>query len=168
MRDPTTLLDDLVKAMDTARLFCIDARAHATRPWLQRAWAPLAPTHALIANELRACRPTTDGRHRSRHARRRHTWRTTWAGWLACNHFDSDLAYLQQAERQEARLSRRFARAIRRTPEGSTHWRLQRCRREIDDARMNIVRVISLLQQEIDAQRFEAHAAAHPRGHLET
>lgn len=160
MRNETSTLGDLARAVDDARLFCIDASAHATRPWLKRTWERLAPTHALIASELRACIAVGGPHANARRDRSARTWRTTWSGWLARNHFDSDLAYLQQAERQESRLSRRFVRAARRTPAGSTHWRLQRHRHQIDHARTNIAKVIAIVQQEIDARRLEAHAAA--------
>lgn len=160
MRDEITILGNLVTSLDDVRLFCTNAGDHIERPWLEHVFAQLAQTHRLIADELCTHVKTMGGERVQRNDHRRQGWRTAWSEWLVRSHFDSDLAYLQQAERREDRLTRRFARAIRRTPDGDTHWRLEHHVYEIDCARMKITRVLALLQDDIDARRIEAHVGA--------
>ncbi|MGH8192511.1 MAG: hypothetical protein ACREP2_13830 [Rhodanobacteraceae bacterium] len=159
MHDEKVILGNLVKALDDTRLFCVDASVHATRPWLKRVLEELAQTHQLIADELCTHITTAGGGSIPRDGRRRRTWRASWLGWVARSHSDRDLVYLQQAEKHEDRLTKRFARAVRRTPDGA-HWRLERYFYEIDHARMKTARILALVEDEIDARPFEGHTPA--------
>jgi hypothetical protein len=163
MHDETTMVSNLVKALDDTGLFYADASIHVTKPWVKRALARLVRTHQSIADELCTHVKMTGGGsipRDNRDGRRGRTWRTSWSGWMARNHFDTDLAYAQQAKRHEDRLSRRFARAMRRTPEDAfIRWRLESCLDEIDHARTSITRVVAAVEKEIDARWLDERTA---------
>lgn len=156
MQVETIIVGNLVKALDDARLFCVDASTHATRPWLKRILEQLAQTHLHVADELCAHARKATGTSIPRDGSRRRTWRAGWLGWVARNHFDSELVYVQQAKKYEDRLARRFARAARRAPAGEIQWCLKRYLCEIDHARAKITRVAARVQEEIDARWLEA------------
>lgn len=157
MRDETTILGNLVKALDEARLFCGDASVHTTRPWLQRLLEQLAHGHQLIADELCTYVMAVHGDSLARAGGRRHAWRAAWLGWVARNHFDSDLACVRQAKTREDRLTRRFARAVRRTSGRDIRARLERHLYATDCARMEVTRALSRVQEEIDARWLAVH-----------
>lgn len=155
VRNASATLHRLVRSTDDVLRFCIDARAHATRPWVRHALDRITETHWHIANEL-CTHIAVGGSRLTRVGRWRRSWHTAWCHWLARNHFDNDLAYVRQVQRREGALAHRFTRALRGWPAGESRRCLEKYAYEIDRLQTQMACVDGLVCAAIDAKGLES------------